>query len=123
MYEMQIIPKDNEIVVRFSGEIGYGEITQIEDRLNSALGMRPRRITLDCADLAFADSSFLRMLLQLEKRAKSSAATLRLKNVPRAVSKIFTCTGLDTHFNWSLKASDDAKGASGRAGTVALPLV
>lgn len=104
MYHMQIISHDDLTEVRLSGEVGFGETEELERAISDAT-TPGANLLLDCEGLSFADSSFLRLLLQLDRDVRNRGTNFRIKNVSRTVSKLFTCTGLEKHFDWSMKAA------------------
>lgn len=88
---------DDTAVIVLDGEIDIATENDFRDAVTSALEQRPGGcVVLDCAGLAFIDSSGLRVLVQSYKAAQEHRCQLRIAAPPERVAKILRVTAIDT---------------------------
>src|SRR5258706_1782101 len=88
----------NDPVVRINGEVDLATAPMLRARLDEAVSNAARRrVTVDCANLAFIDSSGLRVLVEAADRLKGGGGDsgMVLVGVSRGVAKIFEIAGID----------------------------
>lgn len=79
--------------VALSGELDLAGAQQFEARLGEAERERPDRLVIDLAELAFIDSTGLRLLLQADARARERDCELLLRGAAPTVKRVFEVTG------------------------------
>jgi anti-anti-sigma factor len=65
----------------------------MQERLTAVEDRRPRRMVIDLGELAFIDSTGLRLLLQADARAREHDRELVLHPGGASVQKVFEVTG------------------------------
>jgi anti-anti-sigma factor len=96
---LQISPdpgSSGRLVVR--GEVDVQTAPLLERAVTDVFDAGTRHVTLDLADVGFIDSSGLRTLIALQRRAETEEGTLRLTPQSRAVMRLFEVTGLGELF-------------------------
>lgn len=91
------ITTDSEVVIVLTGELDMSTIPAVSQHVDTQLRRTVTELTLDLRDLAFMDSSGLRLLIELNDRAQREAWRLRLIG-PRdpAAARVLEITGADT---------------------------
>jgi anti-anti-sigma factor len=87
--------------VALSGEIDLSTVAMVEYKIESGLGQfETTRLLLDLRDLAFMDSSGLRLLMQLRRDAETNGYDLTIVRPPATVYRPIEIAGLGTllHF-------------------------
>jgi anti-anti-sigma factor len=79
--------------VRLQGELDLASAHVMEERLTAIEEQRPARVVIDLGDLAFIDSSGLRVLLLADTRARERGFELVLAPGPEPVQRVFEMTG------------------------------
>jgi anti-anti-sigma factor len=88
---------DSEVVIVLSGELDMSTIPAVSQHVDTQLRPTVSALTLDLSDIAFMDSSGLRLLIELNDRAQREAWRLTLIG-PRnpAAALVLEITGADT---------------------------
>jgi anti-anti-sigma factor len=89
-------PAESEVIIAVSGELDMSTIDALTDHVETALQRPVESVTLDLGDLAFMDSTGLRLLIELNDRAGQERWRLRLIG-PRdeAAARVLQITGAD----------------------------
>jgi anti-anti-sigma factor len=92
----QIVPTRAEAILALSGELDMSTIDALTGHVNAQLERPVECLTLDLRDLAFMDSTGLRLLIELNDRAQGEGWRLRLIG-PRheAAARVLQITGAD----------------------------
>jgi anti-sigma B factor antagonist len=86
------------VVVRVAGEIDLGTASQLSDYALAAIQDEGPAVVLDLSQVSFMDSTGLKVLIAVQRRAELAGGNLRLAAVPRPVMRVLTITGLDRTF-------------------------
>jgi anti-anti-sigma factor len=97
--------------VKLSGELDISTAPKVEDELARIEPNRPDLIVLDLRNLAFMDSTGLRLLIAADMRARHDGRRLTIVKGPEAVQRVFRITRLEER----LEIVDEVP--SGSAGT------
>jgi anti-anti-sigma factor len=85
---------DNGTVnISLAGELDLASARQMEEQLASAEREDPSRVVIDLGQLAFIDSTGLRLLLQADARARERGCELVLRPGDTSVQRVFEMTG------------------------------
>jgi stage II sporulation protein AA (anti-sigma F factor antagonist) len=97
----------HSLTVALSGELDLNTVEMLSEHLDSQLGGEITTVTLDLRELAFMDSSGLRLLIELNDRSKSEPWQLALL-APKAeaASVVLRVTGADARLPF--EAASDA---------------
>jgi anti-anti-sigma factor len=92
----QTAPSAAEVVIALSGELDMSTIDALVEQVEGALERPVQSFTLDLGELEFMDSTGLRLLIELDDRARHGAWRLRLI-FPRhdAAARVLEITGAD----------------------------
>ena len=92
----QIGLTESEVILAVSGELDMSTIDTLAGQVDTHLQRSVNSLTLDLSDLAFMDSTGLRLLIELNDRAEREPWRLRLVG-PRqhAASRVLRITGAD----------------------------
>jgi anti-anti-sigma factor len=85
-------------VLRVGGEVDLGTAGQLSDAAVVAMQEIGPNIVLDLSGVGFMDSTGLKVLLAVHKRAQLAGGRLVLACAPRPVTRVVTITGLDQTF-------------------------
>jgi anti-anti-sigma factor len=80
-------------IVRLRGELDLASAGAVEDELAAIEEQRPACVVIDLGELAFIDSSGLRVLLLADSRAREAGYELVLAPGPEPVQRVFEMTG------------------------------
>ncbi|MFW6365002.1 MAG: STAS domain-containing protein [Spirochaetota bacterium] len=86
--------KNDEIIVRFSGEIDMLSIKNMKDSLFS-LADRKKNIIIDFSNLDYLDSTGIGILLTLNRMQLDNDCSLSLINVPDKIENILRLSSLN----------------------------
>jgi anti-anti-sigma factor len=89
---------DDRAVVTAAGEVDLETAAQLGDHALEALRDVSPHLVLDLSGVTFMDSTGLKVLLSIQRRADLSGGTLALAGATRPVRKILALTGLDQTF-------------------------
>lgn len=88
------------VILRLHGELDLATADQLRRSIHTVLVEHdPHRLLLDVAELAFADSSGLSVLVWAHKQLTSRDHQLRLHHPQRHIRRILHVTGLDTRLH------------------------
>lgn len=79
--------------VVLEGEMDLASAAAVEDGLRAAEESSPTRVVIDLSQLAFIDSTGLRLLLQADARARQQGYELVLRPGEVSVQRVFEITG------------------------------
>ena len=98
------------VLVKLSGELDISSAPKVEDELARLEPDHPEVIVLDLRNLAFMDSTGLRLLIAADTRARQQDRRLTIIKGPEPVQRVFRITRLEER----LEIVDDvpADGAS-----------
>ena len=83
------------IVIAPTGDLDLGSVTEFRAWLEAAVGDSSQRVVVDLSDVAFIDSTGLRVLLDLNRRLREGERDLAVV-APRGTmaAEVLTLTGL-----------------------------
>jgi anti-anti-sigma factor len=87
--------RGDTVHVRLSGELDISSAAKVEDELARVEPDRPELILLDLRNLAFMDSTGLRLLIAADTRAREQSRRLLIIRGPEAVQRVFRITRLE----------------------------
>jgi anti-anti-sigma factor len=87
--------RGDTVHVRLSGELDISTAPKVEDELARVEPERPGRIVLDLSNLAFMDSTGLRLLIAADTRARQQDRRLTIVKGPEPVQRVFRITRLE----------------------------
>jgi anti-anti-sigma factor len=87
--------RGDTVLVRLSGELDISSAPKVEDELARVEPDRPELIVLDLRNLAFMDSTGLRLLIAADTRARQQQRRLAIVKGPEPVQRVFRITRLE----------------------------
>jgi anti-anti-sigma factor len=94
-------PSGKELVeVPLDGDIDIASADEIEARIRSAEAEEPSIILIDLRQVAFLDSSGLRLILGAAVRAEAAGRRLVLIRGPERVQRVFELTNLQSRLEF-----------------------
>jgi anti-sigma B factor antagonist len=85
------------VILSLKGELDMRTIGQLSERLEQQLHGGPKVVTVDLHELAFMDSSGLRLLIELHDRSREEGWALKLICPQQeAAALVIRATGADT---------------------------
>ena len=102
-------PLGDRAVVSVAGEVDLDTASELGEHALDALHHVSPRIVLDITGVTFMDSTGLKVLVSVERRAQLAGGSFVLVGASPAVLRILTLTGLDQVFtlHGSLEDLDD----------------
>jgi anti-sigma B factor antagonist len=85
----------DSIRVALRGELDLRTVEQADDALSHADVQSSGRLVLDLSGVTFIDSTGLRFVLRLDRRARESGPSLELVPGPPEVQRVFALTRLE----------------------------
>lgn len=85
-------------VVRVVGELDLATAPQLGELLGDLVAQGSRHVTLDLADMAFIDSTGLKVFVAGLQRLRDCGGELALRSPRAAALRVFEITGLTTIF-------------------------
>ena len=85
-------------VVRVVGELDLATAPQLRELLVDLVAQGRRHVTLDLADMAFIDSTGLKVFVAGLQRLRACGGELALRSPRAAALRVFEITGLTTIF-------------------------
>ncbi|MFD9687200.1 STAS domain-containing protein [Kitasatospora sp. NPDC059146] len=86
-------------VLALSGELDYDRGAELSEQLDAAVAARPPVLAVELAEVTFADSFALRLLVLADRRMRSEGGLLLLVGpLTSAVSRLLEVTATDRHF-------------------------
>ena len=89
---------DDLAIVSVGGEVDLETASQLGDQALDALRDVSPHVLLDLTDVTFMDSTGLKVLLSIQRRADLAGGSFAVAGASRSVRKILTLTGLDQTF-------------------------
>jgi len=89
---------DDLAIVSVGGEVDLETASQLGDHALDALRDVSPHVLLDLIDVTFMDSTGLKVLLSIQRRADLGGGSFAVAGASRSVRKILTLTGLDQTF-------------------------
>lgn len=87
--------------INLSGNVDYSSQEDIRNASRQALAnQQVKEIQVNCAELAFLDSSVIRALLMLKKEADEAGKSLILLNCNENTREVFEIGGFDRMFTF-----------------------
>jgi anti-sigma B factor antagonist len=90
--------RDGEVMIFVGGEIDVANSQRLREVIEPCIAVRTPLI-IDLADVAFIDSSGLKILLWAQDAMEGHDAILMLKNPSTSVIALLAATGLDSMFH------------------------
>jgi anti-sigma B factor antagonist len=87
--------RGNTVLLRLSGELDISSAPQVEEQLARLEPERPELIVFDLRNLAFMDSTGLRLLIAADTRARQQRRRLAIVKGPEPVQRVFRITRLE----------------------------
>jgi anti-anti-sigma factor len=88
--------KGKNLTLSVDGELDIGSIPVLSQHIDGRLPDDYTTLTLDLSELTFMDSSGLRLLIELNRRAQREAWRLSLiRSKHRSANQVFRITGAD----------------------------
>jgi anti-anti-sigma factor len=111
-FEITFADAPHTCIVRLVGDVDVAVVPELQTGLRDALGGGCENVVLDFADVTYADSSALGLLVWLDRRMVPSNGRLVLAGANRDVSRILEISGL-VNVAASIATSDDVPSALG----------
>lgn len=89
---------DDVAIVSVGGEVDLDTASQLGDHALAALRDVSPHVLLDLTDVTFMDSTGLKVLLSIQRRADLAGGSFAVAGASRSVRKILALTGLDQTF-------------------------
>lgn len=89
---------DGRAVVSVGGEVDLETASQLGEHALEAVRYVSPHLALDLAGVTFMDSTGLKVLLSIQRRADLAGGSLAVAGATRSVLKILALTGLDQTF-------------------------
>jgi anti-sigma B factor antagonist len=89
----------DSVRISLSGELDISTSPSLEKALEDIESDRPDQLVIDLRDLAFIDSTGLRVLVNADARAREAGRRLTIVRGSTAVERVFSVTGLDERFD------------------------
>jgi anti-sigma B factor antagonist len=87
--------RDDEVVLRVSGEIDLAAAPLFRDRLGDIIKTTKHDVTVDLAGVTFIDSSGLAVLVHAHHQLRAVTRTLVITHPSLSVTRVLQITGLD----------------------------
>jgi anti-sigma B factor antagonist len=94
-FGVTIEQRDDAVHLKLSGELDISTAQLLEDDLHRVEAERPELIVLDLRDLAFMDSTGLRLLIMADARAKEEGRRLAIGRGNEMIQRVLHVTRLD----------------------------
>jgi anti-anti-sigma factor len=107
-FEVTSEQRGDVVHVRLTGELDISSAPKVEDELARVEPDRPGLIVLDLRQLAFMDSTGLRLLIAADTRARQQSRRLTSVKGPDAVQRVFRITRLEERLEIVDKVPDGA---------------
>ncbi|MFD7630599.1 STAS domain-containing protein [Streptomyces sp. NPDC059851] len=125
-FAVEVRRMDSAVVLLLFGELDHDTAEPLRAALDAALAAGgPVRLIIDCAGLAFCDSTGLNMLLRARLAAEEAGGSVELASLGRQVARMLRLTGADgvftIHRDLSEAVSSGGSDDGGSSGTPAGP--
>jgi anti-sigma B factor antagonist len=94
-FGVTIKQREGAVHVALSGELDISTAPQLEDDLRRVEAERPECIVLDLRNLAFMDSTGLRLLIMADARAREEGRRLAIGRGNEMIQRVLHLTRLD----------------------------
>ena len=85
-----------DVTATLTGEIDHHTAASVREQIDAALFKhRPKRLTLDLADVGFMDSSGLGLVLGRAALCEEMGASLRILHPSERILRVFSVAGLE----------------------------
>lgn len=81
-------------LVRITGELDACSVPDVESRIAANLGVEPTRVILDLSDLAFLDSTGIRMLLHVHNDRRQTGGVVIVPPAAGVARRAFELVGM-----------------------------
>jgi anti-anti-sigma factor len=98
-FEVTIERHGTAVHLMLTGELDISTAQRLEDDLRRVEAERPEQIVLDLHDLAFLDSTGLRLLITADARAREDGRRLEIVRSNEMVRRVLRLTRLDERLN------------------------
>ncbi|MFC9057226.1 STAS domain-containing protein [Streptomyces sp. NPDC057074] len=120
VFSVDVRPYERGVVFALRGELDFDSVVQLHEATERELSrMEGPPVVVDCARLAFCDSSGIGGLLRLSQRLSAQDRVLRLAAVPASVARLLALTGLDRLFTVHADVHEALGAGTDRHDTVA----
>ena len=90
-----------DALIALAGELDLSGAPPLDEEIDRLAGEEGvRRVVLDLRELAFMDSSGLRLIALAERRLGAAGRELALVRGPETVQRVFAITRMDEHLTW-----------------------
>jgi anti-anti-sigma factor len=96
--EIQIIKKDNAMVVSVTGRMDATTTPEYEQKLNQLIESGQKSFVIDFIDLEYISSAGLRGILVTVKAIKAAGGKIAFANIRNTVKDVFDISGFGTIF-------------------------
>lgn len=94
-FDVEVRSSDQEATLFLSGELDLAEAPKLLDAFDQIFAAGIYRLTIDCRDLAFMDSTGIRAVVGAHKKVRELSGDLRLTSTCEQVTKALHITGID----------------------------
>jgi len=91
-------PERDRVVVAVEGELDLATVGIVEREVDELYGSGWKRVVLDLRDVAFIDSTGLRLLIRLDGRARGGGRGFAIVEGDGSVRRLLALTGLGARF-------------------------
>jgi anti-anti-sigma factor len=119
-FEITHADASHTCIVRLAGDVDVGVVPELQEGLQEALVGGCENVVFDLADVTYADSSALGLLVWLDRRMLPQHGRLILAGANANVARILELSGL-VRVAASIATSDDVAGALGGLGMPSIP--
>jgi anti-anti-sigma factor len=98
-FEVTIEEREAAVHFLLSGELDISTAQRLEDDLLRIEAERPQLIVLDLTELAFLDSTGLRLMITADARAREQDRRLEIVNANSMIQRVLRLTRLDERLN------------------------
>jgi anti-anti-sigma factor len=83
------------VLLKMTGELDIATVPQAEHAIEAALAAGVEELTVDLRELAFVDSSGLRLFIVMSERARADGWQLTIVRPPEPARTVFRLTGAE----------------------------
>lgn len=94
MLETEVVRERDAVVVCLSGEIDLASAPPMEQEVQGLLALPLDSVTVDMSNVTFMDSTGLRILNSLRKRAEERRVVFALRSVPASARRVLDLTAM-----------------------------
>lgn len=98
LFRVDVEPERERVRVIPHGELDLATVSQLETRIEELRSRGFATIVLDLRQLAFMDSTGLRLMLQLDAEARSDGFRFSIIDCEGPVRRVLELSGLDGRF-------------------------